>query len=255
MNNIKVKTKFDFKTLKVANLYVMKEKRKQTIIFWVLGIACIGGAVYTLLTEKGNSQIFTTVLFVLLGLYAFYSIFTLEKKVDKSLIKFFSQNPPMTQYLAFDEENVSICLKGKEGIEKVSYNWAYIQEAHELKEFYLLFLNGGLPVIIKREEESMIEGSLSELEELIKEKCSMKPYKVCLKDLYKEKGDPVNYLDSLEPSLEEIIEKLNEVVVEEATQQDVENAEEAETVESSEDAEEKLLVEDTKVEETEEEVK
>ena len=248
MNNIKVRTRFDFKALKVANLYVMKVKRKQTVIFWVLGFACIAGAVYTIFTETGQSKYFTTILFSLLGLYAFYSLLTLNKKVDKSLVKFFSQNAPVTQYIAFDDENVSICLKGKDGLEKVSYNWAYVQEAHELKEFYLLFLNGGLPIIIKRSEESMIEGTFEELEELIKDKCSMKPYKVYTKDLYKDTGDPITYLENEEPLLEEVIEKLNEVVVEEATAQEVSNAEEVEVIEETQEEVKAIETEENKEE-------
>ena len=46
MENIKVKTKFDFKALKVANLYVLRVKRKSFLIYSVLAAICIAAAVW-----------------------------------------------------------------------------------------------------------------------------------------------------------------------------------------------------------------
>ena len=96
MNNLKVKTKIDFKALKYANLYLMRVKRKSYLIFSILCAACIFGAVYSLISGGMNNLLFAIIFFVF-ALYAVYTMLTFEKKVDNSLIKFFSQNAPMTK--------------------------------------------------------------------------------------------------------------------------------------------------------------
>lgn len=101
----------------------------------------------------------------------------------------------------------------------------------------MLFLNGGVPVIINRNQENMIEGTIEELEALIKEKCEYKPYKVYEKELSKKLDDPITYIESgIEENLDEIIEKLNEVepvVVEAQAEEAVGEVLEAEALEET----------------------
>ena len=232
MKSFKTKTTLDFRALKVANLYVMRVKKKTPIVFGVLGLICFGAAVWSFLTPDNMVLGF---IFILLGGYSIVSVITEEKKVDQSLKKYFSTNPAMTQYIGLDENNVTICVRAGETLQKAQYDWAYVQEANVLKDYIMLFLNGGVPVIINRNEESMIEGSLSELEELIKEKCEYKPYKVYDKALYKKDVDPIEYIvNDFEENIDEIIEKLNEVEVEPTPEAEVTEAEVVEEIDAPE---------------------
>lgn len=225
MSSYKVKTKIDFKALKYANLYLMKVKRKSYLIFSVLCAACVFGAVYSAVTGGMNNIIFI-VIFALFAVYAVYSMLTFEKKVDNSLLKYFASNAPITQYIGIDENNISICLKGQDKLEKVTYDWAYVNEVNELNEYYLLFLSGGMPIIIKRDSECVMEGTMEEIEALIKEKAALKPYKVYTKELVKNFVDPVNYIEAAEDDIEAIIEKLNEEPVQVTVEEKTEAAEE-----------------------------
>ena len=256
MNNLKVKTKIDFKALKYANLYLMRVKRKSYLIFSILCAACIFGAVYSLISGGMNNLLFAIIFFVF-ALYAVYTMLTFEKKVDNSLIKFFSQNAPMTQYIALDEDNISICLKGKDGLEKVSYDWAYVNEIHKLKDYYLMFLAGGMPIIIERNEETVIEGTMAEVDELIKNKGELKPYRVYEKELVKNFVDPVQYLEAEEVDLDAVLEKLNEVVVKEEPKEEVleENAEDVEVKAIEGNSEEESSEEESSEEESSEDEK
>ena len=132
----------------------------------------------------------------------------------------------ITQYIGIDENNISICLKGQDKLEKVTYDWAYVNEVNELNEYYLLFLSGGMPIIIKRDSECVIEGTMEEIEALIKEKAALKPYKVYTKELVKNFVDPVNYIEAAEDDIEAIIEKLNEEPVQVTVEEKTEAAEE-----------------------------
>lgn len=214
MKNIRVKTKFDFKALKLANLYVIRVKRKSALIYGILTIICIVAAIYSIITnEDTTSKIAFGVIFGFIAAMSIYNIFTEEKKIEKSLRKFFSTNPAMTQYVSLDEQKLTIIVPYGDKLEKVSYDWAYVQEIHVLNEYYLMFLNGGVPVIIDKREEAMIEGTQDELANLIKEMGSLKPYRVYNKPLTKDLTDPISYVESQEVSLEDVIAKFEEVEV------------------------------------------
>ena len=83
-----------------------------------------------------------------------------------------------------------------------------------------------MPIIIKRDSECVIEGTMEEIEALIKEKAALKPYKVYTKELVKNFVDPVNYIEAAEDDIEAIIEKLNEEPVQVTVEEKTEAAEE-----------------------------
>ena len=126
-------------------------------------------------------------------------------------MKFFAVNPAMTQYVSLDEEKLVLVVPNNGKLEKVSYDWAYVQEINVLKDYYIMFLNGGVPVIIDRSIDAIIEGSQEALAKLIEEKGLLKPYKVYEKEIIKNFDDPVEYIEAPEVDIEEVIAKLNEV--------------------------------------------
>lgn len=83
-----------------------------------------------------------------------------------------------------------------------------------------------MPIIIKRDSECVMEGTMEEIEALIKEKAALKPYKVYTKELVKNFVDPVNYIEAAEDDIEAIIEKLNEEPVQVTVEEKTEAAEE-----------------------------
>lgn len=250
MENIKVQTKFDFKALKIANLYVLRVKRKSFLIYLILAAICVAAAVWSIVTgEDTGSKIAFAVVFGLIGALSVYNVFTEEKKIEKSLMKFFAVNPAMTQYVSLSDEKLVLVVPNNGKLEKVTYDWAFVQEINVLNEYYIMFLNGGVPVIIDRSDAAIIEGSQEALAKLIEEKGSMKPYRVYDKSLLKDFSDPVVYVETLEVNLEEVIAKLDEV---DEKQEEVQ-AEQLQVTEEVDDVEETKELEQEEVTEVVEE--
>ncbi len=252
MENIKVKTKFNFKTFKVANLYILNVKRKTYLVSIVLAAICLAAGIYSLCFSKEDNNLFLGVAFIVLAAFPVYSLLSIGKKIDKSISKFFEKNPAYTQYLEFTDESVVLVAMNNGNLEKAVYDWAYVQEINVLKDYYLLFLNGNIPLIVSRNQDDIIEGSQEKLAELMQEKGMMKPYRVYEKEIIKNFVDPVTYLEEEVEDLEAVLAKFAEPVV--TVEENVEEtpAEEAEVVEELEEtvAEEAEVVEEIE-EETE----
>ena len=75
MNNIKMQTKFDYKTMKYLNLYLMKYKRKTILLYIILIVFSLGVGTYlfisSLKSENGPNYIWP----VAFGLITAYTIF------------------------------------------------------------------------------------------------------------------------------------------------------------------------------------
>ncbi len=212
MKNIRTKTKFDFKALKTANLYLLRVKRKSYIVYAILAVICVAAGIYSVLTSEDlGTKIGFGIVFALIAGMSVYNAFSEEKKIDKSLIKFFQNNPAMTQYLSFNDESLAIVVPSNGKLEKVSYDWAYVQEINVLNDYIIMFLNGNFPIIINRNDESMIEGTQEELLNLIKEKGALKPYRVYEKEVIKNFSDPIEYVEEPEVNIEDVIAKFEEV--------------------------------------------
>ena len=164
-------------------------------------------------------------------------------------MKFFAVNPAMTQYVSLSDEKLVLVVPNNGKLEKVTYDWAFVQEINVLNEYYIMFLNGGVPVIIDRSDAAIIEGSQEALAKLIEEKGSMKPYRVYDKSLLKDFSDPVVYVETLEVNLEEVIAKLDEV---DEKQEEVQ-AEQLQVTEEVDDVEETKELEQEEVTEVVEE--
>ena len=244
MNNIKVKTRFDFKAFKTANLYILNVKKKTYLVSIILAVICLVAGVYSLFISKEDNNTFLGVAFLVLAALPIYSLLTISKKIDKSIIGFFSKNPSYNQYLEFTDEAVTLVAAHNGNLEKAVYDWAYVQEINVLKDYYLLFLNGNIPLVVSRNEDDVFEGTQQDLAELLKEKGILKPYRVYEKEIIKNFSDPINYLESEDESLEEVLAKFAEPVVEAVEEvenneelQETEVIEEAEVVETSEEVE------------------
>lgn len=210
-----VETTYDYRTLKYCNMYILKVKRKSTLIYSIMAAVCLIVAIVSFIRMEGNGK-WLSLIIAFLGLWTFKNIFTEEAKVDKSLQNFFRTNAPFTQRFAFDRERIRVTAMVDGEEKQADYPWPYIQEIHMIPEFFILFLNGGTPVIIDRDESKLLKGTKEELEQIIREQSALKPFKSYDKPFVKKMIDITYYatLNQEEAIVEEkpeVAEESNEV--------------------------------------------
>ncbi|MFY9422291.1 MAG: hypothetical protein WBK54_01775 [Bacilli bacterium] len=218
MNKIKTITKLDFRTLKYCNLFLMKFKRRSKLWIIVTVVLSAGIIAYDILVPK------TRIFAVLGGLFIAYSIyqfFSLEKKLDQQLAGFFRGRPVTTQTVEIDEESVKV-TRSLDPENPIEYDWSYINQIYEMPQYYMLMVGKGIPIIIDRSEEALLEGTKESLDAIIQEKAQLKPYKKTEEDLAKR---PITFVHEEFPSAEAV-----EVEAEETAGE--ETAEEAEVVDT-----------------------
>lgn len=200
MESVKVITKFDFRTLKYCNLYLLKYKRKSYIISYIFAGITFALSIYTFIS---NQPIFG-IAFIALGLLMIVQAFTLEKKLDQNLTRFFFNKSVNQQEIEINDEKI-IITKSLDKDNPVEYDWAYITEIHQIPQFYMLFIGKNqAPLIIDRSDEALVSGTKEQLDQLIKDKTVMKPFKVIDKDIVKI---PITYVH-------QYVEEPNKEVVE-----------------------------------------
>lgn len=205
---VEVETTYDYKVLKYCNMYVIKVKRHSTIINLVMALIsiAIGGLIlYSSIKNQNHNYIFAIMTFAL-AIWVIFSIFSEERRIDKSLINYFKTHAPVKQKFSFDKEKIRISavINGEE--RQADYPWAYVSEIHAIPEYFFLFINGGSPIVLDRSEEAVVTGTMEDLEELIREECSLKPFKQYLKPLVKKLAD-VKYYTPVEETTEEKVEE------------------------------------------------
>lgn len=226
---VEVETVYDYKALKYCNMYIIKVKRKSLIIYLIMALISFAiGAwfIYSSLAN-GNNNYYFGIVIILLGIWTLSSIFTEEKKIDKSLENYFRTHAPFTQKFSFDNEKIRVTAL-VDGEEKAAdYDWAYIQEITALPEYFFLFLQGGTPIIIDRNIENIITGTKEDLEQLIREQTVLKPFVQYDKPLVKRFINVTYYVKPAEEKVEEapVEEAKEEAPVEEVKVEEVSNNE------------------------------
>lgn len=206
---VEIETTYDYKVLKYCNMYVIKVKRHSTIINLIMAVItlAIGGLIlYSSIKNQNNNFIFAIMTFLLAG-WVIFSIFNEEKRIDKSLINYFKTHAPVKQKFSFDNEKIRISanINGEE--RQADYPWAYVTEIHAIPEYFFLFVNGGSPIVIDRNPEAVLTGTMDDLENLIREQCSLKPFKQYLKPFVKKLADVTYYTPVVEEVKEENTDK------------------------------------------------
>ena len=192
---VEVETTYDYKVLKYCNMYVIRVKRKSILINLIMAAVCvaIGGLIlYSSLKNNNNNWIFSILTF-LLAAWVVYSIFTEERRIDKSLVNYFKRNAPVKQKFSFDNEKIRITAVINGENRQADYPWAYVTEIHAIPEYFFLFVNGGAPIVVDRNPEAIVSGTMEDLENLIKEECSLKPFKSYDKPLVKRMAEVTYY--------------------------------------------------------------
>lgn len=201
---VEVETTYDYRVLKYCNMYVIKIKRHSTMINLVMAILtiAIGGLILYSSIKNHNSNYIISILTFALSGWVIFSIFNEEKRIDKTLVNYFKTNAPVKQKFSFDNEKIRITanIKGEERL--ADYPWAYVTEIHAIPEYFFLFVNGGSPIVIDRNPEAIVTGTMEDLENLIREQCSLKPFKQYLKPFVKHMADVTYYTPVVEESVE-----------------------------------------------------
>lgn len=163
---VKVNVKFDFKTLKYANLYITNFKRKAYITNIIFSAVALGLGVFTFI----EGQWIFGVIFVALAIMTGVQIFTMEKRIDQELYKYFAKHKVGNQDVALSDELI-VLKRPDDLIHSVSYKWGEVDSIHEIEEFIYIFTNRNrIPIIIDKNMELMKIGSLDVLKSMIDRK-------------------------------------------------------------------------------------
>lgn len=175
---IEMYTDYNYRARKTSQMYYIKVKSHFTIYNIVMIICCLALVVYSIIQKS----YFLTAISALAAAYLTYSVLTQESKVDKAILKFMKTNPAFRMNYAINNEKIrmSQIIDGEE--QKGDVPWAYVQEVHYTDEYYFLYLQGA-SLIIDRKEECLKKGTKAELDSLIAEVCSLKPFKYYNKPL------------------------------------------------------------------------
>lgn len=235
MEKTKVLTKLDFKTLKYCNLFLMKFKRRTKLWFIITAIVSLGVAIYDIFFIK--QQYMFAILGGLFIIYSSFQFFTLEKKLDNSLTRFFYNRPVNSQTVEVDEEKI-ILTRGADPENPINYDWSFITEICEMPQYYMLMVGKGSPIIIDRSEEMILEGTKENLDKIILDKAALKPHKKTDQDIAKI---PVTYVHQEFPAPEGV-EDVDSVVsdVDVVVEEDVNNNTELEQINDEKQLEEQI---------------
>lgn len=182
-NYVKNSTKFDYRTMKYCNLYIIKYKRKSFLIYAIMAAVTLGVAVFSFITSlqakeaNGMGYLFPA-LFVLFAFYMLYQGLNIEKSLDRQLVAYFANRPVAEQIVEFTDEKLTVsrAVNGEQ-TEPVDLDWIQVTEIHEIPEYYFFFVGKNTPVIVDKRPEAFLEGTLEELKTIVEEKIAAKPYK------------------------------------------------------------------------------
>lgn len=163
---VKVNVKFDFKTLKYANLYITNYKRKAYITNIIFSLVALGLGIFTFI----QGQWLFGVIFIALAIMTGVQIFTMEKRIDQELYKYFAKHRVGNQDVSLSEELI-VLTRPEDLIHPISYKWEEVNSIHEINEFYYIFTNRNrVPIIIDKNPELFEIGSLETLKCLLEKK-------------------------------------------------------------------------------------
>lgn len=163
---VKVNVKFDFKTLKYANLYITNFKRKAYITNIIFSAVALGLGVFTFIEAQWPFGI----IFIALAIMTSVQIFTMEKRIDQELYKYFAKHRVGNQDVSLSDELI-VLTRPEDLIHPVSYKWNEVESIHEINEFFYIFTNRNrIPIIIDKNPALMEVGTLEVLKSILDRK-------------------------------------------------------------------------------------
>lgn len=206
MEKTTVLTKLDFKTLKYCNLFIMKFKRRTSIWFLVTALISVAVIVYDLVALKEGNHMFAILGGVFL-VYSGYQYINLEKRLDTQLARFFYNRRVTEQTVEVTDDKIKI-TRSIDPDNPLEYDWSFVTEICEMPQYYMLMIGRGAPIILDRSDEALLEGTKANLDAIIQEKASLKPYKRTDQDIIKI---PITFVHPEFPEVvSEEVEEINE---------------------------------------------
>ena len=210
--------RYDYRTMKYFNMYNAVTRRKLPLWYLIMGIGALIFAVYTVVDgyiqasknpelDPMSSFIFGGI-FVLFAAYLLYQSFRFESYVDKTITNHFMNHKVAKQHINIREDKITLIPLNKPE-ESFSYDWAQVTRIEEIEEFFFLYI-GRSPLIIDKNPENMVEGTIDQMKEIFNEKIELKPYKKYNGKVVKK---PITYIhqDDLENDEESIeVEEVQE---------------------------------------------
>ena len=177
--------RYDYRTMKYFNMYNTVVRRKLPLWYLIMGIGSLLFAVYTVIDGvmtaakdpefSANSAYIFGGLFVLFGVYLFLQSIKFESYVDKTITNHFMTHKVAKQHINIREDKITLIPLNKPE-EFFSYDWAQVTSIEEIDEFFFLYI-GRSPLIIDKDPEKMVEGTVDQMIEIFNEKIELKPYK------------------------------------------------------------------------------
>lgn len=193
---VEIETKYDYKTLKYTNMYVIRVKRKSRITNFVMMIASI--LLGTYIGIWGGKYFYFGIVLGVLGLWMLYNILSEEHRIDKQLKKHFLTRSPLIQTFLINDDKVRVIAQIGEKTQTADYPWAYVQSIDVIPEYIFLFVNGGAPLVLDSSATAFKKGTMEELRNILKEEASLKPYKFYEKKFFKNHNFDIEYPVTLE---------------------------------------------------------
>lgn len=177
--------RYDYRTMKYFNMYNTVVRRKLPLWYLIMGIGSLLFAVYTVIDGvmtaakdpefSANSAYIFGGLFVLFGVYLFLQSIKFESYVDKTITNHFMTHKVAKQHINIREDKITLIPLNKPE-EFFSYDWAQVTSIEEIDEFFFLYI-GRSPLIIDKDPEKMVDGTVDQMIEIFNEKIELKPYK------------------------------------------------------------------------------
>ena len=173
--------RYDYRTMKYFNMYNAVTRRKLPLWYLIMGILSFAFAVYTVIDgvmeANKNPEVSATSAYIF-GFFAVYLLmqsFRFESFVDKTITNHFMQHKVAKQHIKIREDKITLIPVNKPE-ESFSYDWAQITSIEEIDEFFFLYI-GRSPLIIDKDPNKMIEGTVDQMIEIFTEKIELKPYR------------------------------------------------------------------------------
>lgn len=177
--------RYDYRTMKYFNMYNAVTRRKLPLWYLIMGILSFAFAVYTVIDgvmeANKNPEVSATSAYIFGAIFVFFAVYLLmqsfrfESFVDKTITNHFMQHKVAKQHIKIREDKITLIPVNKPE-ESFSYDWAQITSIEEIDEFFFLYI-GRSPLIIDKDPNKMIEGTVDQMIEIFTEKIELKPYK------------------------------------------------------------------------------
>lgn len=170
---IKTRNEIGGKAIKYHNLYSLIYEKKMLIYYIVVSLIALATGGFFLYRGIKEPKAIThwllmAISFILSG-YLILLLFQFEKTQDKYILEHLRRmGGPTETFTTLDEEKIVFEVPAQEYTQETS--WSDVVKIVKLPEYYFIYFKTSEKILIDRSLEAILEGSASELDELITNK-------------------------------------------------------------------------------------